>query len=66
MKTVRKLFIEVTLWTLVIAFVLFWVSASVGVREIPIYAAFTTFIAAFFLLLVSPSHQEDESRQYFL
>lgn len=63
MKVIRKFVIEVALWVLVIAFVLFWISVGVGAQELSFYTAFVTFISASLLLLVSPSPTEEGYQQ---
>ena len=59
METIRKIIINAALGALVLAFILFWVCAGIGVPIISIYAAFLVFISAFVLLAVSPVSREE-------
>ena len=64
MEKVRKFFVESSLWTLVIAFVLFWVGAGVGMENLAIYSAFLVFVAASVLLVATPLPSDKEYCQY--
>ena len=58
METIRKIIINAALGALVLAFILFWVCAGIGIQSISIYAAFLVFIAASVLLVVTPAAHE--------
>lgn len=59
METIRKFVINVAFGALVLAFILFWVCAGIGIQSVSIYAAFLVFVAASVLLAVSPVSREE-------
>ena len=59
METIRKIIINAALGALVLAFILFWVFAGVGMQQISIYAAFLAYVAATVLLAASPVSEKD-------
>lgn len=59
METIRKFVINVAFGALVLAFILFWVCAGIGIQSISIYAAFLVFVAASVLLAASPVSREE-------
>ena len=59
METIREIIINAALGALVLAFILFWVCAGIGIQSISIYAAFLVFIAATVLLAASPVSEKE-------
>ena len=59
METIRKIIINAALGALVLAFILFWVCAGIGIQSISIYAAFLVVIAAAVLLAASPVSEKE-------
>ena len=58
MEIIRKIIINSAFLALVLAFVLFWICAGIGVHCLSVYAAFLVFIAASVLLVVTPGAHE--------
>lgn len=56
MGTIRKIIIKATLGALVVAFILFWVFAGLGIQEISFCAAFLVYVFAMVFLFAG--HQE--------
>lgn len=54
METIRKFIINVAFGALVLAFILFWVCAGIGIQSISIISAFLVFVSAAVLLAASP------------
>ncbi|MBO4607734.1 MAG: hypothetical protein J5682_07530 [Prevotella sp.] len=59
METIRKIIINAALGALVLAFILFWVCAGIGIPTISILSAFLVFISATVLLAASPVSGEE-------
>ena len=59
MGTIRKIIIETALGVLVVAFILFWVFAGIGMQEISLCTAFLVYVFAVVFLFVG--RQEKQS-----
>ena len=64
MGTIRKVIIDAALGSLVVAFILFWILAGVGLQHISFYAAFLVYVSATVLLLAVPMATDKEYCQY--
>ncbi len=60
MGTIRKIIIETALGALVVAFILFWVFAGMGMQEISLCTAFLVYVFAVVFLFVGKQEKQEE------
>ena len=60
MGTIRKIILETALGALVVAFILFWVFAGMGMQEISLCTAFLVYVFAVVFLFAGRQEKQSE------